>query len=77
MVKKGKGPHRLNLLLRVAHRQGFPVSLAQGIDKHAYEFHDRLPYLEGGERFGSIKCKISYDLGSPNESHYLDIVNFN
>ena len=58
-------------------RQGSLASLANGIDQQESEFHDRLPHLKGGECFGSIKCKISYDMGSPMSLNCLDIVNFN
>lgn len=54
-----------------------PCILAHVIDKHAFEFHDRLPHLEGEGHFKFMKCIISNDLGSPNESHHLDIIDFN
>lgn len=74
--EKGKGPDRLELLLRAARRHGSAKSLSEGIDKYTSDFHDKLPHLEGEEHFGSTKRRLSDDLGSPNESHRLDTVNF-
>lgn len=63
--------------MHATRHQGSHVSLAHGLDNFVLEFHDRLPHLDGEERFIFIKRKISDNLSSPKESHHPNRVNFN